>query len=143
MVSQQSRPQRGFTLIELVVAAGIVALVASFALPSYTAYINRSRVPVALEALSSYAIRLEQSYQDRGSYGATSCALGVPTVANFTVSCTLSSAGQGYTATATGSGAMLGYTYSINQTGTRTTVAHPKGAPSSACWSTRGGTCDS
>ena len=138
-----SQPVRGFTLIELVVAAAIVAVVASFALPSYSAYINRSRVPAALEGLTAYATRMEQSYQDRGNYGAATCAIAAPAVANFTVTCALSNGGQGYTATATGSGGMSGYTYSIDNVGTRSTLAHPKGVPATACWSLRGAACDS
>ena len=53
------------------------------------------------------------------------------------------SSGSGFTTTATGSGAMAGYTYSIDQNGTRKTVAHPKGVPPSDCWSIKGSTCDS
>ena len=133
---------RGFTLIELMVTAGIIALIAGFALPAYTAYINRSRVPAALEALTAYATRMEQSYQDRGNYGASACSITAPTVANFTVTCALTGSGQGYTATATGSGLMAGFTYTIDHTGTRNTSAHPNGTPSAACWSIKGSVCD-
>ena len=36
-----------------------------------------------------------------------------------------------------------GYTYSIDQNGTRKTLAHPKGLPGSDCWSIKGASCDS
>lgn len=133
---------RGFTLIELMIAIAVVAVLTAIALPSYSAYVQRSKVPAALDALSSYATRMEQRYQDVGNYGTgTACGVSLPTASNFSVSCTLTSSGQGFTATATGSGTMAGYTYTINQAGTRATTAHPKGANTS-CWTTRGTTCD-
>ena len=134
---------RGFTLIEVMVTVAIVAILASIALPSYSAYVQRSRVPPALDALSSYYTRMEQRYQDTGNYAnGTACAIALPTVSNFSVSCALAG-NQAYTATATGSGSMNGYTYTINQQGVRRTTAHPKGTPSTNCWTIRGSTCDS
>jgi len=141
-----TRHSGGFTLIELMIALAVVAILTSIALPSYTAYVQRSRVPVALDALAAYATRMEQRYQDSGNYGAgTTCGSSLPTATNFSVSCTLTdgatSSAQVFTATATGSGPMAGYTYTINQTGNRATTAHPKGA-NTTCWTTRGTTCD-
>jgi len=134
---------RGFTLIELMVAIAIVAILASVALPSYNNYVQRSRVPAALDGLSSYAVRMEQRFQDVGNYAnAGACAVAVPTVNNFTITCAISGGGTGYTATATGSGVMSGYAYTINHQGTRSTTAHPKGTPGTACWTTRGSVCD-
>ncbi len=69
--------------------------------------------------------------------------MAVPAVANFTVTCALSNGTQGFTATATGTGAMAGYTYTITHTGARSTTAHPRGVPATACWSVKGNTCDS
>ncbi|MBI5718145.1 MAG: prepilin-type N-terminal cleavage/methylation domain-containing protein [Burkholderiales bacterium] len=140
-----SRPPsaRGFTLIELLVAMAIAAILAAVALPSYNSHVQRSRVPAALDGLSSYAVRMEQRFQDVGNYAnAGACAVAVPAVSNFTVTCAISGGGTGFTATATGSGVMSGYTYTINHQGARNTTAHPKGTPATACWSTRGGTCD-
>jgi type IV pilus assembly protein PilE len=134
---------RGFTLIELMVAVAIAAILAAVALPSYNNHVQRSRVPAALDGLSSYAVRMEQRFQDVGNYAnAGACAVAVPTVNNFTITCALSGGGTGFTATATGSGSMSGYTYTINHQGARNTTAHPKGTPPTACWSTRGATCD-
>ncbi len=136
------RTHRGFTLIELMIAIAIVAILTSIALPSYRAYVQRSRTPVALDALQAYATRMEQRYQDVGNYGTSSaCGVATSNVANFTLSCTLTNSGQGFTATATGSSTMSGYTYTINEAGTRATTAHPKGT-NSTCWTTRGTTCD-
>lgn len=133
---------RGFTLIELMITVAIAAVLMAVALPSYRSYVQRSRVPVALDALSAYQTRMEQRYQDVGNYASGSaCWASLPTVANFTVTCSISSSGQGFTATATGSGPMAGYAYTINHAGARVTTAHPKGAVST-CWSTRGSTCD-
>lgn len=133
---------RGFTLIEVMITVAIVGILASVALPAYNSYIQRSRVPPALDGLSAYAIRMEQRYQDVGNYGSPNCAVAVPTgIQLFTITCAISNSGQGYTATATGSGRMSGYTYTINHQGARVTTAHPRGAVST-CWSTRGTTCD-
>ncbi len=138
-----SRMSRGFTLIELMIVVAIVAILTAVALPSYTWYVQRSRVPPALDALSVTYTRLEQRFQDTGSYADdTACAVTLPTAANFTISCALTDDGEGFLVTATGSGSVEGYAYTINHQGIRRTTAHPKGAPSADCWSSKGNVCD-
>lgn len=134
---------RGFTLIELMVAVAIVAILASIALPSYTEHVRRARVPPALEALSSYQTRMEQHFQDVGSYEREgACGVALPTAAHFTIGCVVTSGGTGFVVTATGSGAMAGYAYTIDQRGTRRTTSHPRSVPAADCWSTKGSVCD-
>lgn len=138
------RTARGFTLIEIMMAIAIVAILTSIALPSYQSYLQRSRVPAGLDALQSYFTRMEQRFQDSGSYAnAGGCALVVPAATHYTVSCALTGGGTGYTATASGNGPLAGYSYTIDSTGTRATVAHPKGVPAGNCWSIKGTVCDS
>ena len=99
--------------------------------------------PPALDALSSVATRLEQRYQDTGSYAdGAACGVAMPAAQNFTLSCVISGGGQGFTATATGDGPMAGYSYTINHQGVRVTTAHPKGTPATNCWSMKGKACD-
>jgi type IV pilus assembly protein PilE len=132
--------QRGFTLIEVMITVAIVAILSAIALPAYTAYLQRSRVPPALEALSSLATRLEQRFQDTGSYAnGDACGATLPTTENFEIECELSDDGQGFLATATGSGAVDGYAYTLNHQGVRRTTAHPKGEPDADGWSFKGG----
>jgi type IV pilus assembly protein PilE len=137
------RQGRGFTLIELMVAMVVLGILMAIALPSYNSYVKRSKVPAGLDALSAYSTRMEQRYQDNGSYAAAgACGVALPTVDNFGVTCTISAGGQGFTATATGSGPLAGYAYTINNNGVRVTTAHPKGVPATNCWSTKGNVCD-
>lgn len=137
------RRPRGFTLIEVMITVAIVAILSAIAVPSYSAYVQRSRVPEALDALGALATRLEQRYQDTGSYAnGANCGATLPTTRHFAITCALSNGGQGYTATATGSGPVQGYGYTINEQGARVTTAHPNGVPTTACWSMRGRVCD-
>jgi type IV pilus assembly protein PilE len=135
--------QSGFTLIELMIAVVLVSILTSLALPAYSAFVTRARVPTGLVALTTYYARMEQRFQDTGNYGVDSaCALPGDKPANFTLSCAVTSSGRGFVATASGSGPLAGYVYTIDQFGNRSTLSHPRGAVA-GCWTVRGGTCDS
>lgn len=141
---------KGFTLIEVMITVVIVAILATVAMPAYTAYITRSKIPEGLDSLNALATRLEQFFQDGnnnsyGNAGNTACGVSMPAgLKNFTVSCTLTGAnGAGFSADAVGSGPLTGYTYRITSSGQRQTVSHPKAATTPiACWSMKGAGCD-
>ncbi len=144
-----SATSTGFTLIEAMITVAILGILASIALPSYTNYLTRGRIPEATTTLSETRVKLEQFYQDVHSYGSTANACGVSNPAakdNFTFSCThgATSSNQSFLLTATGTSAMQGFTYTLNQDNQRRTTAAPAGwgtAPVE-CWVTKpGGGC--
>lgn len=130
--------QRAFTLIELLMAIAILGIIVGIALPSYRSFVTRSYLNEAFDALAVFRVAMEQAYQDNANYGAGGCAVATPTSASFNYSCALGAGGQSFTATATGNGTngVTGYTYAINDTGTRTTTAFPGGAVPANCWLT-------
>ncbi len=125
------RRAAGFTMIELMVSMVIVAILATVALPSYTRYIQRGDLVEATQALSQYRVQMEQWYQDNNSYAnGAACGAALPTtLVNFAVTCALTAGtnGQAYTATATGSGAVNGFKYTVDQNATQVTTGLPSG----------------
>lgn len=138
----------GFTLIEIMIVVAIIGILAAIAIPQYTDYITRSQLVEGHTGLSDFRVRMEQFYQDNRTYdgaGLGNCGAATPANAtNFTYTCR--STGQGYTATATGSGGRVtGFVFTINETNVRQTTATPAGwAPAtmpSNCFVTRKGSC--
>lgn len=134
--------QGAFTLIELMVVIAIVAILATVALPAYSEYLLRGRIPEATSALAAKRVRIETHYDNNRTYvGAPDCAADTGTSQYFDFSCAAADA-DGYTLQAVGKGAMSGFTFTVNQANARATTAAPSGwATSAACWITRKGGC--
>jgi len=116
------RIQSGFTLIELMMALVVVAILTAIALPSYTKYIIRGKVPDATSNLSTKRVQLEQWFQDNRTYvGATACNADTTSSKNFDFSCPVQTATT-FTLQATGKGSMAGFTYTIDQNNTKTSA---------------------
>lgn len=141
IMSRQNRSTsaQGFTLVELMIAVAIVGILSAVAIPQYSNYVTRSRIPDATNMLASRAVLAEQFFQDNRTYASTAlitnpgCASDSSN-AYFNFSCSVATA-NAFTIQAVGKGKMLGFTYTINQAGARATTAVPTGwTASTTCW---------
>lgn len=143
----------GFTMIEVMIAVVIVAILAAIALPSYRDYIQRGKITEATTNLSDLRVKLEQFYQDNRRYGtAGACGVAMPaaaTVRYFTYGCVSSNpsgAGdQQFVVTANGvvGEGMANFTYTVNEANARASTITATGWTGNAtCWAIKkGGTC--
>ena len=141
------KSNKGFSLIELMVAVAVVGIISVIAIPAYTTYSMRGRIPEATSTLSTTRIAIEQYFLDNHTYvGADTagiCTQGNASSKYFTFSCSTLTAST-YTIQATGKGSMTGFTYTIDQSNTKQTTAAPGawGPTSSTCWIINtGGAC--
>ena len=135
---------RGFTLIELMIAVAIVSILATIAVASYSSQVTKSRRTDARSALLDLAGREEKLFSVANAYSALPSdlgygAVGVPwpiTVGSgyYQVSVTTPDS-QSYSITATPLGAQLNDTtcasLSVNQLGAQTSTGTGTAA---TCW---------
>jgi type IV pilus assembly protein PilE len=143
------RHAAGFTLIELMIAVAIVAILSMIAMPSYQNYIRRGQLSDAFTALSDMRVKMEQYYQDNKFYGpdaATASCATLPGYTAFTVTtkyfdlqCSAGAApSQTYELKAVGTGGLTtGYDYTLNQAGTKGTAKFAGATATAACWATK------
>ena len=149
---------QGFTLIELMVVVAVIGLLAAIAIPSYSDYVMRSRIPAATAELAARRVQMEQFFQDNRTYAnAPACPVAAVAINDFfNVSCTAAPTATTFTLQAVGraGSAMAGFTYTVNETGARTTTfdatrtgqgwaaASVAAGTATNCWITRkGGQC--
>jgi type IV pilus assembly protein PilE len=79
-------PDRGVTLIELMIVLVVVAIIAAIALPSYRAHVVRSQRTSAISALMKIQVAQEKFFLQNGRYSQdlsgdpASGGLGIPAV---------------------------------------------------------------
>lgn len=142
---------RGFTLLELMIAVVIVAILASIALPSFTSQLRRAHRSEGTAALLSIQTAQEKMYLQYGRYAvggelssaatATTPGLNIPaTTTSGYYSLTITSASAGasdYTATATAAGSQARDTKCaslvVNSAGVKSSKDNG-GAATTECW---------
>ncbi len=137
-----SVPAHGFTLIELMIAVAIIAILSSVAYPSYQAYVVRNNRSVAAAYLVEVASRQHQYRLDARTFG-TAGDLGISTPAevgkHYTISFAATPTATTFTAQAVPKGsqatgdAKCG-TLKLDQTGTKTISGTDSAAD---CWGAR------
>lgn len=137
--------QAGFTLIEMLIVISVIAILARIAIPAYRDSTLRGKIPDGTSNLAIKRLQLEQWFQDNptvGYIGAPACVNDTATSQYFNFSCTVQTLNT-FTVQALGKDDMTGFTFTIDQNGTRRTTAAPAGWPTSnTCWiSKRGDSC--
>lgn len=134
----QRRRERGFTLIQLMIAVVVVAILAAIAFPSYQRYVLRSHRVEAQAVLSEAAARQERYYSQNNAYASTAAALNMTSNVNALQYYSLAisnvtATAYTLTATAKGSQAKDGQclTLSLDQAGTRSNTGTGTGT---TCW---------
>lgn len=125
---------RGFTLIELMIALVIVSILASIAFPSYQQYVRSARRADAYASLLEIELQQEKHRVTNTAYSSSLSSLGVgSTTENGHYDLALSGvSATGYTATATAKGGQTDDTGCTSLTLTLSAGSISR-APS-ACW---------
>ncbi|WP_338848090.1 type IV pilin protein [Massilia sp. W12] len=136
-----------FTLLELMITVAVIGIIMAVALPNYADHVRRGKIAEATSQLAAKQALLEQSFQDNRTYvGAPACTSDTTTSRNFDFTCPADNLGAStYRLLATGKDSMLGFSFALDQTNTKSTVSVPEGwsLPSpNNCWvQKRGGEC--
>ncbi len=126
--------KKGFTLIEVMIVAAILAIIAAIAFPSYQRYVLEVNRKASIAYMNDLGQQLERQYTNlNGTYG-TSPAITNPK--GYIVAVVIPAGGQSFTITATPNTAAQSKdrcgTLSITNNGGRTAIK--SGTPVTGCF---------
>jgi type IV pilus assembly protein PilE len=125
-------------MIEAMIVVGLLAIVVSLAIPSYTAYVVRTNRAEAIESLLATAACQERLFVRNNAYNADSCEGNSPND-YYTISVTTSNLNQNFVASAAPQGGQTEDscgTLSISDIGVKT-AGGQGGSFARQCWSGR------
>lgn len=140
-MSLASTPERGFTLLEVMIVVVIVGILAAIALPSYSDYVLRSKIIDGTAALGDFRTQMEKYFLDNRTYqdAGGNCGIANKTVENFTITCNAGTATT-YTVTATGiaaKGMSSSFVYTVDQSNTKNSTGPTGWGKGVGCWAVR------
>ena len=135
-----SKNVRGFTLIELLIAVAIAGILMAIAVPSYTNFVERSKMRAAQADLVSLSVNIENAYQRTLSYPNIEPVDNVDALYSgwsasspasvFTFSADSKSSPSAYTLTATGQGSLTNCVITLTNDNIRANAGCPQGSGS-------------
>ncbi|MGL5007148.1 MAG: type IV pilin protein [Plesiomonas sp.] len=121
--------QTGFTLIEMMIAVAIVAIIAAIAIPSYQSHIIKSRRTEVLTQLLQGQLAQEKQWLINKSYHTTPANIGLINSTYYTFTIPISATANTYTLNATAIGSQT------KDTNCTTLTLDDKGNKTpAACW---------
>jgi general secretion pathway protein G len=72
--------QAGFTLIEILIASAILAVIASIAVVGYRGYVETAKVNIAINELTEMSIVISDYGLDNGKFPASLAVIGIDTM---------------------------------------------------------------
>ena len=119
---------KGFTLIELMIVVLIIGMIASVAMPAYSAYTTNAKLTEAVTVLRSTGNAMQINLSVTNTY---ECNKASWSSKYFSYECNATT--NSFTITASGLVDVANYRYSLNSNGEHKTLSHPLG-PSNSCW---------
>jgi len=74
----QATKNTGFSLLEIIVVIGIIAILALFAIPSQVSRFNQKRIAETVELAESFKLPIQQFYQFNGRFPINNAEAGIP-----------------------------------------------------------------
>ncbi|HEY0841245.1 type IV pilin protein [Methylotenera sp.] len=105
--------QKGYSLVEMMIAVAIIGILGSIALPKYGDYVKKGKAAEATSTLANLKVRMEQYYQDNRTYVGGICA-PASGAKYFAYSCSSATA-TAFVLVADGVGEMANFQYTVDQ----------------------------
>ena len=123
---------KGFTIIELMIAVAIIGILAAIAVPAYSNYTTRAKVSEALSFGDSAKTAVSEFFQSNGSFPITNAQAGLPTSMSGTNTASVAVGTAGVINVATSITGITNFTLTFSPSNNNGTINWVCNAPSAS-----------